>query len=103
MTKAQEKTVGRIKAMMEQDFIYDKERYEIKEFEVKENDYFVSVVGEVGLKGDEGTLAQIFVRERFHLFIGKKGGITYYNRKGTRKHLKKCQGLLTISIEQRQN
>lgn len=101
MTKAQEKMVNKIKYMMEQEFFYDKEKYEIKQFDVSETEYFVSVVGEVGLKGDEGTLAQVFGRERFHLFIGKKGGITYYNRKGTTKHLKRYEGLLTISLAQR--
>lgn len=72
MTKAQEKMVNKIKYMMEQEFFYDKEKYEVKQFDVNDDKYFVSVVGEVGLKGDEGTLAQVFGRERFHLFIGKK-------------------------------
>jgi len=101
MTKAQEKMVNKIKVMMEQEFFYDKEKYEIKRFDVTETEYFVSVCGEVGLKGDEGTLAQVFGRERFQLFIGKNGGITYYNRKGTNKHLKRYEGLLTISLAQR--
>ena len=100
MTKAQEKMINNIKYWMEKDLFFDKEKYEIKQFDVSETEYFVSVVGEVGLKGDEGTLAQFFGREKFHLFVGKKGGITYYNRKGTKKHLKRCEGLLTISLAQ---
>lgn len=101
MTKAQEKKLNKVKSMMEEEFMYDKEKYEIKRFKVNDMEYFVSVVGEVGLKGDEGTLAQVFGRERFHLFIGKKGGITYYNKKGITKHLNKYEGLLTISIAQK--
>lgn len=101
MTKTQEKMVTKIKNMMEQEFFYDKEKYEVKQFKVEETKYYVSVVGEVGLKGDEGTLAQVFGRERFHLFIGERGGITYYNKKGTNKHLKRNESLLTISLAQK--
>lgn len=100
MTKAQEKMINNIKYWMEKDLFFDKEKYEVKKFEVEETAYFVSVVGEVGLKGDEGTLASVICRNRFHLFVGPKGGISYYNKKGTKKHLKKYEGLLTISLQQ---
>ena len=51
--------------------------YEIKEYKVEETEYFLSVVLEVGMIGDEGTMAQVFCRDRVHLFVGKRGGITY--------------------------
>ena len=75
MTNAQERALARIKALVKQEFYSDK--CEIKKWEVHENEYFVSLVVEYGLKGDEGTWAEIFARDRCHLFIGKRGGIRY--------------------------
>ena len=59
------------------DYSRGKGKFEIKRFEVEENKWFVSVVAEVGYVGDEGTLAEIFARDRVQLFIGKRGGMTY--------------------------
>lgn len=87
MTKAQEYAVRNIRAKVEKEFLLT-ENYEIKEWKVEENEYFVSVVFETGLKNDEGTWASILGRDRGQVFIGKKGGLTYYNRKGTKKRLK---------------
>lgn len=75
MTKAQGKALERIKRLVEKEFYSDE--YEIKKWEVNENDYFVSLILEYGMKGDEGTLAELFARDRAHLFIGKRGGVTY--------------------------
>lgn len=50
--------------------------YEIKQWEIEEYDTFVSLVVEVGMIGDENTLASIYGRDRLHVFIGKKGGVT---------------------------
>lgn len=75
MTRAQEKALERIKALVERE-LYD-DRYEIKRWDVDENEYFVSLVVEYGMKGDEGTRARYTCRDRAHLFIGKRGGVTY--------------------------
>ena len=83
MTKEQKRTVNRIRRDAEYHFFYS-EDYEFKKWEVTENEYFVSVVFVVGMKGDEGTLASIICRDRAQLFIGKRGGVTY----PVTKHLK---------------
>ena len=75
MTQLQEKAINRIRNLVESDMYSDDQ--EIKIWEVTEHDYFVSLVVEYGLKGDEGTLACLIARTRAHLFIGKRGGITY--------------------------
>ena len=75
MTKSQEKALKKIRKLVEEEFYSD--RCEIKEWTVKENEYFVSLVVEYGLKNDEGTMAEVYARDRAHLFIGKRGGITY--------------------------
>ena len=75
MTKMQERSIEKIRELAQELLLG--ENYEIKEFTINENEYFASVVVETGMKNDEGTYAQIFARERAHLFIGKRGGITY--------------------------
>lgn len=82
MTKLQEKAIERIKKLVKSDMYSDD--MEIKKWEVNELDSFVSLVVEYGHIGDEGTLASIICRTRAHLFIGKRGGITYpiTNKKG---------------------
>lgn len=80
MTKAQEREVERIRRMAERSLFFgtDKSKYEFKTWEVNENEFFVEVRLETGLKGDEGTMAEVFGREFAQLFIGKKGGVTYF-------------------------
>jgi hypothetical protein len=51
-------------------------RYEIKIEEVEDCGHFVSLVLEVGMVDDEGTMAEIICRNRRHFFIGKRGGVT---------------------------
>ncbi len=70
MTDRQERMVNRIKREAEECF----DSYEIKNFEVEENEFFVSVLIEIGTPGDEGTLAEAFCRYRVLVFIGKRGG-----------------------------
>ena len=53
MTAAQERALKRIQKLVENEFYSDD--YEIKEWDVKENEYFVSLVVEYGMKNDEGT------------------------------------------------
>ena len=76
MTRSQEKAVQTFRRTVERELLLS-EDYEVKMFEVEDIGHFVSVVFETGLKNDEGTLASVFGRERGHIFIGKKGGITY--------------------------
>ena len=102
MTNAQTKAIERVKAMTQSLLFTD--NYEVKEFTIQECEFFVSVVIETGMKNDEGTYASIFARERVHIFIGKRGGITYpvHTNKGqVRRRLKSCESLLTVSLAQR--
>ena len=75
MTKAQEKALNKIRKLVEDGFYSDE--YEIKKWEVEENEFFVSLYVVYGMKNDEGTLGEVFARDHAHLFVGKKGGITY--------------------------
>lgn len=75
MTTAQERQVNNIKNELNRMFDFDK--YEFKTWKVDENDYFVSVVFEMGLIGDEGTAAAILGRDRGQIFVGKRGGLKY--------------------------
>ena len=87
MTKQQELKLKRIKETVILEWVKDQDS-EIKQFKVEETPHFVSLVIEVGLKGDEGTLAAVFGRYRAHLFIGRKGGLTYVDKKGKIRKLK---------------
>lgn len=90
MTKSQEKAVAKIKALVEKDLYSDD--YEIKTWEVEENKYFVSVYVVYGMKNDAGTLAALIARDRAHLFVGKRGGITYLVSKNGRHYKKRFKG-----------
>lgn len=102
-TKYQEKAISNIKRLAEKLHGHKADSYEIKMFEVNENEYFVDVVVEVGMKDDEGTLAEVFCRERAQLFIGKRGGITYPVFKNGKSYTKRFEGysLLQAVVDQR--
>ena len=74
MTKQQERKVNMIREQAENLHGKHSSEYEIKEWKVEENEFFVSVVVEVGMIGDEGTMASIICRDRLQVFIGKRGG-----------------------------
>ena len=74
MTKAQEKAVERLRALVDKDCKSLSE--EVKTFDVKDYDHFVSVYIVLGYEGDEKTMA-FLARDHAHLFIGKRGGITF--------------------------
>lgn len=102
MTKAQERSVAKIRRQAETEFNWT----EVKEFEVTENEYFVSVCAVIGMPDDEGTMAAILCRDRIHVFIGKRGAITYPVSKllknGNWKHYyKKYRSFLGTAIDQR--
>ena len=90
MTKAQERKIATLKKLAEENLFYSKNEYEFKRFDVKAIDgcNTVSVVIETGLVGDEGTAAQYYAREYGMFFVGPKGGIHYYSKKGIRKSMK---------------
>ena len=88
MTKKQEQIIERIRQEVLKDFCHNNDsKYEIKTWEVEENKYFVSLYVVCGLKDDEGTLAEVFARDRIHVFIGPRGGIKYPTDKNTTKRL----------------
>lgn len=100
MTQAQERAVRKIRKLT--DGIMFGDEWEIKEWTVHENEYFVSVIVETGMKNDEGTLASVFCRERAQLFIGKRGGIRYpvYKKKYVERRFN-GYSLLKVVIDQR--
>ena len=79
MTPAQEKAIAMLREQMVR--AYGHTDYEYKKWEVKPQDGFVSLLAEVGMKGDEGTMAAVYCRECRHVFIGLKGGLTLANAK----------------------
>lgn len=83
------------------DFSHGEGKYELKEFTVSENKYFVSVVAEVGMKNDEGTLASILCRNRVHLYIGQRGGMTYPMTKNGKHYRKRFNGYFQTYMEQK--
>lgn len=75
MTKSQEKAIAKVRKLVESEIRPDRE--EIKTWEVKEYTYFVALYIVYGYKNDEGTLSEYLLRDKAHLFIGKRGAITY--------------------------
>ena len=53
--------------------------YEIKELSIRDSYGDAYVCIEIGVKDDEGTLAEIICRDFYTFFIGKRGGIYQYN------------------------
>ena len=107
MTKSQEMVLERVKKAIPEKFLYN-ENYEIKEFNVEEYDHFISVYACTGLKEDEGTMAAVYCRETIHIFIGKRGGITYpmWNKKKKKQYtktLKYSELLYTVFYDQKYN
>lgn len=102
MTRAQECMIRKFRRDAETCFNW----MEVKQFDVEENEYFVSVYAVIGSPTDEGTLAAVYCRERVHVFIGKRGGMTIpvskKRKDGTYKHYtKKYSTFLSASIDQR--
>ena len=76
MTKSQLDKINKIRLQAKNLHGENSKNYEIKQWEVEEYKTFVSLVVEVGMIGDENTYASIYCRDRLHVFIGKKGGVT---------------------------
>ena len=104
MTKAQERRIESIRIELEEMATKYHKDGEIKWFNVEDHGSFVSVSGCVGAQCDEDTYAAILCRDIVHLFIGKKGGVTYpiwkrkQKRQITRQRGRKC--LWLIAYEQ---
>lgn len=104
MTKSQERVIERIRTEVLKtfDFSNGKGEYEYKQFEVHDCKYFIAVVAEVGRINDEGTLASMLCRNRVHLFIGKRGAITYpVNTKDGKVIRKPFKGYWKVYMEQK--
>lgn len=81
-TPAQEKSIALIKErLLEKHYGDSSPMYEMKEFDVKDEGWFASVVAETGMKGDEGTAASILCRRRVHVAVGRCGGLEVLNAK----------------------
>ena len=76
MTNSQQNKINMIRNQAKNLHGEYSKNYEIKQWEIEEYDNFISLVVEVGMIGDENTYASIYARDRLHVFIGKKGGVT---------------------------
>lgn len=105
MTNRQESAVERIKKLCVKELFRLHKEAEFKKFEVSEYDSFVSVYAIVGGKGDEGTIAEALGRERVHLFVGKRGGITYpvYVMKKHKSVTRQLGSFFSVYYEQQYN
>lgn len=72
LTPAQIREITRIQQYKLRDWGVD---YEVKKFIVKQLGFAVSVVCEVGRKGDEGTMAALLCRYYGHFFVRRGGAI----------------------------
>lgn len=86
MTNAQNKAIETLKSSFFKAFSYKANEYEFKEVFVEEwNDTGIVYVRlEMGLIGDEGTMAEIFARNSTAVCIGKRGG--YFSYRDSGKH-----------------
>lgn len=101
ITNSQVKTLVKILHKAEE-LSFQKGKYEIKRYEVDELECgLVSVVLEVGMIKDEGTYAAILCRDYVHLFVGKRGGISYFDKNIKRRNLTSGESLLSVSLKQK--
>ena len=100
MTKSQQIAIEKFKKNALQACANMHKEMEIKAENIKEYRDFVAYELVIGGKNDEGTMAAIFAREQAHIFIGKRGGITYPT---IREGVKRLKGysFLTVHIEQK--
>lgn len=91
MTEAQIRAINKLICEIVED-AYDGNAYEFKEYEVSEvgSRGTVALHAVVGLKKDEGTLAAIFCRNSYHIFIGRRGGLSFVNDRGKVKPIKRA-------------
>lgn len=75
MTKSQAETLDRIKRHAISGYISSRE-VEVKEYFEEMRNGILEVRISVGDKGDEGTAAEVFSRDRYQIFVGRRGGMT---------------------------
>ena len=95
MTNSQVKAIESIRALCEKEMRADQE---FKVWEITENKYFISLFLSYGMIGDEGTLAAAIARDEAHLFIGKRGAITYPVHKNGRTFTRKFKGYSILQV-----
>lgn len=103
MTNKQVQMINRLRQGLEV-FNFGKGEYEIKEYEVEEVEgtEIISFYAIVGMKNDEGTLAARFCRYVVHVFVGKRGGCSYYGKGRTRKQFNIFkESLLTVALNKK--
>ena len=78
MTHAQEEKVNLIRRQAECLRGKHSDKYEVKQWQVDDTEWgTVIVFVEVGLKNDEGTMAEVLCRDKCQIFIGKRGAAKY--------------------------
>lgn len=70
------------------DFAKYTDSYEVKSLNIRDSygDAYIDV--EIGVKNDDGTMAEIFCRNYYLFFIGKRGGIYQFNSKYSKVYRK---------------
>lgn len=86
MTKAQVETIAEVTRRILAKNERTAKAVEVKESKVEVRDHFVALTLEVGMVGDEGTMASIYCRDRRVLVIGPRGGLTLLNAKDESKN-----------------
>ena len=77
MTTIQEKKIEAIRKFMNNLMGKYSDEYETKSEEIQDIGYgYVMFYMQVGMKGDEGTMAAVFGRDTIHVTIGPKGGMS---------------------------
>lgn len=82
-TPSQQRLIDELpKALLNKANEYSRHDHEVKRVDVSdENEFFVSLVVEVGLVGDEDTMASVLCRDYRHIFIRPSGGLELVNAK----------------------
>ena len=102
MTNSQKSAIERLRQSAIETALYS-DKFELKKFEITENEFFVTLIIETGIKDDEGTMAY-YTREHAMFFIYKRGRIMYpvnCGKRSTTKHFDKFDNFLTAAIAQK--
>jgi len=76
-TEQQTRTLNEVIDFLTKGYLND---YEVKELEVTTSEDWKDVLVslEIGMAGDEGTMAELICRDHYQFFIGPRGGMFYY-------------------------
>lgn len=75
----------------------DHSKYEFKKLLLQVYPGFVSVYIVVGMKGDEGTMAEIFARDKVHAFVHIRGGLKANGKVTSKSRSKTVHGLFEVT------